>query len=306
MAKTSYIFGPVPSRRLGRSLGVDLVPAKTCTYDCVYCQVGRTTEQTCERREWVPLEAVLEQLAEGISRRPDYITLSGSGEPTLYLRLAELIEAIKRLTDIPVAVITNGSLLDRPEVRRDLVRADLVLPTLSAGSQEIFERIHRPCPEISFADMLEGLVAFRREYAGPIWLEVFLLPGLNTDHLELQRIKDCLQRIRPDRVQLNTVSRPPAEKDTPAVPAAELERIAALLGPNVEIIATNPKGPPPTPADVREEDILTMLRRRPCSIEDIAQGLAIAPEQARRLVEDLFGRGLIRTEQVNLRWYFKA
>jgi len=153
----AYVFGPVPSRRLGRSLGVDVVPLKTCTYDCIYCQLGRTTRKTTERREWVPLEDVISELAEKLSAEPDYVTLSGSGEPTLYSRIGELIQRIKRLTDIPVAVLTNGSLLWDPGVRKDLLRADLVVPSLDAADAGMFRVVNRPHEDISFDQMLRGL-----------------------------------------------------------------------------------------------------------------------------------------------------
>ena len=169
MEKPSYIFGPVPSRRLGRSLGVDLVPAKTCSFDCIYCQAGRTTCKTIERKEWVPLDTVLAELKEKIASQPDYITLSGSGEPTLFSRIAELIQIIKDLTDIPVAIITNGSLLWLPEVRRELLQADLILPSLDAGSEEVLKKINRPHPQITFARFLEGLIKLRRESQGAYW-----------------------------------------------------------------------------------------------------------------------------------------
>ncbi|MCK4583355.1 radical SAM protein, partial [Candidatus Bathyarchaeota archaeon] len=164
--KHEYIFGPVPSRRLGRSLGVDLVPFKTCTCDCIYCQLGRTTNKTIERKEWVPTDSVIEQFKEKLDSNPDYITLSGSGEPTLFSQLEELISRIKDITDIPVAVLTNGSLLWLPEVRRTLKPADLVVPSLDAGSNQIFQYVNRPHHDITFSKMLEGLVKFRDEYDG--------------------------------------------------------------------------------------------------------------------------------------------
>ncbi len=169
----TYIFGPVPSRRLGRSLGVDLVPFKTCSYDCIYCQLGRTTNQTVERREWVPLDAVLAELRGKLASQPDYITLSGSGEPTLYSRLDELIDGIRAMTEVPIAVLTNGSLLWQPEVRSKLLRAHLVIPSLDAGDERTFQAIDRPHGTISFKRMLWGLIDFRREYQGQYWLEVF-------------------------------------------------------------------------------------------------------------------------------------
>ena len=162
----NHVFGPVPSRRIGRSLGVDLVPYKTCTYDCIYCQLGGTTNLTLEPKEWVPMDAVLDELKRKLETRPDYITLSGSGEPTLYSRLGEIIGRIREITDVPVAVLTNGSLLWKKEVREEVAMADLVLPSLDADNDYNFRFINRPHPDISFDQLIEGLIEFRSEFTG--------------------------------------------------------------------------------------------------------------------------------------------
>ena len=164
---SGYVFGPVPSRRLGRSLGVDLVPFKTCTYDCIYCQLGRTTNKTIERRQWVPMELVLEELEKKLDSRPDYITLSGSGEPTLFTPLDKLIEGIRSLTDIPVAVLTNGSLLGSAEVRHKLAGADLVIPSLDAGNEVAFRLVNRPHEALAFERLLAGLSPSAADFVGP-------------------------------------------------------------------------------------------------------------------------------------------
>jgi wyosine [tRNA(Phe)-imidazoG37] synthetase (radical SAM superfamily) len=166
---TTHVFGPVPSRRLGRSLGVDLVPFKTCTYDCIYCQLGRTTCKTTERKEWVPLDSVLENVKEKLPSNPDYITLSGSGEPTLFSRVDELIDRIKAVTDVPVAVLTNGSLLWHEDVRRQLMGADLVIPSLDAGDEAMFRLVNRPCEEISFEQMLLTPAFLMNTFTGSAW-----------------------------------------------------------------------------------------------------------------------------------------
>jgi len=168
--KVKHVFGPVPSRRLGRSLGVDLVPYKTCTFDCIYCQLGCTTDKTIDRREWVPLGDLLEDVKAALVREPDYVTLSGSGEPTLYARLGELIAGIRSMTSVPVAVLTNGSLFWKPEVRKELLQADLVVPSLDAGTERSYLQVNRPHSEVTFERLIEGLEAFGREYAGQLWL----------------------------------------------------------------------------------------------------------------------------------------
>ena len=173
----NLVFGPVPSRRLGRSLGVDLVPFKTCTYDCSYCQLGRTTRLTVERKEWVPMDAILDELKRKLTCRPDYITLTGSGEPTLHSCLGQLIEHIQAMTRIPIAVLTNGSLLWQHEVRKELALADVVLPSMDAGGAFTFTCINRPQASLSFETLVEGLVEFRRAFSGHYWLEVFLWGG---------------------------------------------------------------------------------------------------------------------------------
>ncbi len=310
MEKPSYIFGPVPSRRLGRSLGVDLVPPKTCSFDCIYCQVGKTTCKTIERKEWVPLDAVVAELKEKIATQPDYITLSGSGEPTLFSPIAELIQAIKDLTDIPVAIITNGSLLWQVEVRRELLQADLILPSLDAGSEEVFQKINRPHPQISFNRLMEGLTALRREYQGAYWLEVFMLQGLNTSEEELDNIADCILQNKPNRIQLNTVTRPPTEESALAVDMEQLERIADQfrergLAPTVEIITAATDHTQTAEFKGRSEDILTMLQRRPCTVNDIAQGLGMHVNEVVKFVESLKIEGKIREKRVNSQIFYQ-
>jgi len=302
----TYVFGPVPSRRLGRSLGLDLVPFKTCTYDCVYCQLGRTTHKTVERREWVPLDDVIEELRGALSSRPDYITLSGSGEPTLYSRLDELIERIHALTDVPIAVLTNGSLLWDPEVRAQIAAADLVVPSLDAGDESLFRTVNRPHPSISFAQMLAGLVAFREEYRGAIWLEVFILGGYTAIPAEARRIAEHARTVRPDRVQLNTVTRPPAEEFAVAVDRARMDEIATYFDPPAEVVADY-RGVHALPEfGATRAAVLELLARRPCSLEDIVEGLGAHRNEILKYVEELDGEGLLEKRRVDGRLYFSA
>jgi len=303
---TSHIFGPVPSRRLGRSLGVDLVPFKTCTYDCIYCQLGRTTCKTVERKEWVPLDEVLAQLKAKLSTRPDYITLSGSGEPTLYSRLGELIAAIKGMTDIPVAVLTNASLLGTRAVHEGILNADLVIPSLDAGDEPLFRHVNRPREEISFDAMVDGLIRFRQAYAGKYWLEVFLLGGITAIPAEVEKIRRLIARIRPDRVQLNTVTRPPAEDFALPVSRQDMERYAAMLGGRTEVIADFRGVHREGEFAAKREDVLDLLRRRPCTIEDITAGLGMHTNEAAKYVTELLERGAIVAEAREGRSYYKA
>jgi wyosine [tRNA(Phe)-imidazoG37] synthetase (radical SAM superfamily) len=302
---SSYVFGPVPSRRLGRSLGVDLVPFKTCTYDCIYCQLGRTTQKTLERKEWVPLEEVVDELKGKLISRPDYITLSGSGEPTLYSRIDELIDHIRLMTEIPVTVLTNGSLLWKHDVRRQLMDAHLVIPSLDAGDKSMFEAVNRPHPEISFEQMLEGLIDFRKEYHGDYWLEVFLLGGHTAVLAEVRKIADCVKMIKPDRVQLNTVTRPPAETFASAIDWRILNNLALLFNPQAEVIADFRGIHAEGEFQASRETILQLLQRRPCTIEDIASGLNIHRNEAVKYVEDLLRQKTIDYELRNGKLYYK-
>ncbi len=303
---SKYIFGPVASRRLGRSLGVDLVPFKTCTYDCIYCQLGPTTCKTLERTEWAPLEDVLAELAGALDSNPDYVTLGGSGEPTLHCRIGELIRRVKAMTDIPVAVLTNGSLLCRRDVRADLAAADLVVPSLDAGGEETFRAVNRPHEDIAFDEMLRGLIDFRRQYEGQYWLEILLLAGQTAAEEEVSRIVECVERIKPDRVQLNTATRPPAEGFARAVPAERLRELAAMFDPPAEVIADVRSGgehhAPPTGRD----EIMSLLRRRPSSLDDIAGGLGIHRNEAVKHIEHLLAEGLIEPAPSAGRLYYKA
>ena len=283
----SYVFGPVPSRRLGRSLGVDLVPFKTCTYDCIYCQLGQTTNKTLQRREWVPLGDVVAEVKDKLSSRPDYITLSGSGEPTLYSRIDELIDRVRSMTSIPVAVLTNGSLLWQEEVRRQLMDAHLVIPSLDAGDRLTFSVVNRPHSGVSYEEMVDGLVAFRNEYYGEYWLEVLLLAGYTAIPAETHKLADRVRRIKPDRVQLNTVSRPPAEDYAMAVDRQRLAELAAIFEPPGEVIAEFRGVYAQSDFAASRESVWEMLQRRPCSIDDIAEGLGMHRNEAAKYVEEL-------------------
>jgi len=302
----SLVFGPVPSRRLGRSLGVDLVPFKTCSYDCVYCQLGRTTHKTTERREWYPLEEVVRQVAEKLDSKPDYVTLSGSGEPTLHARVGELIARIKEMTDVPVAVLTNGSLLWDPAVRRALAGADLVVPSLDAGDERLFRYVNRPVSTITFEQMVDGLVAFRDSYRGRYWLEVFLLDGVTVLDAEIEKMAAIIERIRPDKVQLNTVTRPPAEQYAYAVSRERMERAAAMLGERAEVIADFRQAHQMPSFVARRQDVLDMLLRRPCTVEDVAAGLGMHRNEAVKYLEELSAEGKLVAEMRGAGTYYRA
>ncbi|MBN1192433.1 MAG: radical SAM protein [Coriobacteriia bacterium] len=298
-AQRSHLYGPVPSRRLGRSLGIDLVPFKTCTYDCVYCQLGRTTHKTMERQHYVPVDEIMAQLRCRLQsiERPDYITLAGSGEPTLNAGIGDLIGRIKESTDIPVAVLTNGSLLWMREVADSLMGADLVVPSLDAGDAELFERVNRPCEGISFGVMVEGISEFTTAFSGEVWLEVFLVEGVTSAPAEVSKIAVLVERIRPARTQLNTAWRPPAEADVRPVSGEDLERLSLLLPGTVDITAerTDSASTAGERSSVRDDEIVSLVERRPCTAEDIATGLGMHVAEVLKRLDVLRVGGAVTT-----------
>ena len=283
MSVTTYhfLYGPVPSRRLGRSLGIDLVPFKTCTYDCVYCQLGRTTNKTLERKEYVSSEAILAELERKLAERdkPDYISLAGSGEPTLNSEIGKIIRGIKGMTDIPVAVLTNGSLLWLEEVQDALMAADLVIPSLDAGDDFLFQYVNRPHEGISFDKMVEGLAAFTKRFPKEVWLEVLLLSGVTGLSVEAKKIALIANRLGVARIQLNTATRPPAEAFAVALSSEQLLELKGLFHGQVDVISeTLPEvKDEAAPGQASDADILALLNRRPCTVEGIATGLALRP-----------------------------
>ncbi len=295
-----YTYGPVPSRRLGLSLGVDIVPLKTCTLSCMYCQVGETPDTTISRREYVPVAEVMEEL-KGLFKsgfKTDWVTFSGSGEPTLNSGIGSLIKGIKTLTGIPVCVITNGTLLWDVEVRRDISEADVVMPSLDSALENTFRAICRPHPDLNIKKIIEGLVQFRKEYHGKIWLEIMLVEGINDSSEELEALRGAAVRIEPDIVQLNTVARPPAEISARPLLRERLEEIRDFFGGNAEIIASF-KGVAKEITVAGIENIREYLKRRPGSVDDIVAALGIKKHEAEKNIEQLAESG-----EIILREYF--
>lgn len=316
-----YLYGPVPSRRLGLSYGVDIVPFKICTLDCVYCQLGRTSEKTTERRDFGPVEPVLSELKESLNTsRADYITIGGSGEPTLHLRLGELVEGIKQITDIPVALLTNGTLFYRPDVRAECAKVDVVMPSLDAGDEQTFQKIDSPESTISIESIISGLCAFRKEYVGQIWLEIFLVRSINTGPSQVARIKEAIDRINPDKVQLNTAVRPTADSEVVRLSLEEMNEVAEQLGPGCEVIADFSRAANEQvdsvdnidetrlhfPLSNKSQSLLSMLKRRPCSIEDISTGLSMNRNEVAKCVAELQDLGLIQAEDKGGKTFFKV
>ncbi len=293
--KKKHVFGPVPSRRFGRSLGVDLVPFKTCTHDCIYCELGRTTCRTLERKPYVNLEEILRDLDQALPRDPDIITLAGSGEPTLHSQIGELITAIKKRTSIPVGVLTNGALLFDPQVRRELASADIVAPSLDAGDRKTFAAVHQPHPDLDFDKVIAGMVDFGREFAGQIWLEVFFMEGYTANDDQAEKMAIIARAMSPYRIQINTVTRPPAMSSARPVSKEQLERYVPLFGDRCEVIASFSAGHPSEEfgADIVSE-ILDSVSRRPQTVEDLANGLGANAGQIAKAVEAMEADGKIR------------
>lgn len=239
------VFGPIPSRRLGQSLGIDPLPLKTCNWNCIYCQLGRSRPMTNERKEYVDPDLILAQVSEVLDAHAlgeiDWLTFVGSGEPTLHSGLGDLIRAVKGMADIPVAVITNGALLFLPEVQQDLLAADAVLPTLDAGSAALYKKINRPHPGVPFDQVIAGLTEFRKIYQGKYWVEIMMVRGVNDTEPALRELAAVLNRIDPDEVHINQPIRPPAETWVQPVDDEGLLRTRAILGDRVRFF-TYPEG----------------------------------------------------------------
>lgn len=287
---------------------MDLVPYKTCSLDCVYCQLGRTTDKTVERKEYIPAGVILSQLEETLSSRPtvDYITLSGSGEPTLNSGIGELIREIKGMTSIPVTVLTNGSLLYNEELRRDLLTADLLLPSLDAVRKETFELVNRPHPSLSIEEVVRGLFQFRKEFDGEIWLELMLVKGVNDAMTDIEELKKAVTDIKPDKVQLNTVARPPSEEFAHPLDMAELREKRAFLGRNCEIIAEFKERKQIAYSQDTEGAIVELVRRRPVTLQDISTSLGIHRNEAVKYLESLEQNGMIKVHNFKGSKYYEC
>jgi wyosine [tRNA(Phe)-imidazoG37] synthetase (radical SAM superfamily) len=303
-----YIYGPVPSRRLGFSLGVDTIPYKTCSFDCVYCQLGKTIDKTVKRMEYIPENEILSQLKKRLSlgRKIDYITFAGSGEPTLNSKIGELIKSIKGMTSIPVAILTNGSLLFRESMRSDILNADLVIPSLDAVTQEIFEIINRPHPSLNIDKIISGLINFREEFKGRLWLEVMLVKGINDNLDHIKKMKSVIERIKPDRIQLNTVVRPPTEKFASPLSPKELEKIKNVLGDNTQIIAKFESREQIAYIKDVEEAIVTLVKRRPVTLQDISNSLGIHRNEIIKYLSSLERDKKIKSRSYGDRIYYEA
>ena len=305
--KYRYLFGPVPSRRFGRSLGVDLTPYKTCSLDCVFCQLGRTRNKTVNRKEYVPVDTVLSEIEDWLKSngKADYITLSGAGEPTLHSRFGEVLEFIDKNSAIPAVLLTNGTMLYLPEVQEAAAKADVVKISLSAWNQISYGWVNRPHPKLRFDQLVEGQKAFRAKFKGQLWLEVFLVKGINSMPDDVRKIAAMAKEIKPDRIHLNTAVRPSAEDFVMALSKKNMEILTHLFRPTAEIIAEYSHSR--TPAVQADQDtIFSMLQRRPCTMEEITDIFDMHINEVSKHLGILIRSGRIRSEKKNSAIYYAA
>jgi len=292
------IFGPVPSRRLGFSLGVDTIPFKTCSLNCIYCQLGRTINKTIQRKEYIAADDILREIEEVLreGKRIDYITFSGSGEPTLNSEIRRMISRIKELTSIPLAILTNGTLLYRPRIREDLMEADLVIPSLDTVTQEIFEMVNRPHPSLKIEKVITGIDSFSQEFNGKVWLEIMVVKGINDSLEEIEKAAQVIKQMNLEKIQLNTVVRPPAEEFARPLTREDLNNIKTVLGKKCEIIAEFKRATQKAYKRDVEKRILSMVKRRPVTLVDISHSLGLHRNEIIKYVETLEKKHQIRTK----------
>ncbi len=303
----SIIYGPVPSRRLGFSLGVDIVPFKTCTLDCIYCQLGRTTLRTVRRREYIGKKDVLKEIRKCLRNHKfiDYITFAGSGEPTLNPGIGGIIAGIKEMTDTPVAVLTNGTLLYRRDVRRDLLGADLVVPSLDSATVRGFGKINRPYSSLDVGRIIDGIVKFRREYKGKLWLEIMFVKGYNDTDAEIDGLRKAVKAIKPDRVHLNTVVRPPAEEFAGIVGKVRMKNIAKKIGKECDIICDVKWKNSELFIDDLRETMMDIIKRRPVTVRDLSLSLGVKKGEVVKNFLVLEKLGMIKVEKKNNKTFLK-
>jgi len=297
--KYRYLFGPVVSRRLKLSLGIDPVPFKTCSLDCVYCELGKTTDKVVKRKSFAKPKEIIGEVIQFLrtGNKPDCITISGSGEPTLNRDLEEIIQEVKKITSIPLAVITNSTLMSDPKVRSALLPADVVLPSLDAVSPEVFARVNRPHPSLQVDRIISGLQQFREEFTGEIWLEVLLVRGINDQPEEMELLREAALSLHPDRIQLNTVARPGTEDSALPLVDEHLQELKEFFGPLAEVIAGSRHSSAKVQADSAEERILEIASRRPVTVEEIAAGMGLEIKEAEKILNRLCQEGKINLKQ---------
>lgn len=304
--KYKHLFGPVTSRRLGVSLGIDLVPYKYCPLNCVYCEVQSTTHLQTKREEFFPTQDILDELDSFMRERPhlDYITFSGAGEPTLNSSIKDIISHVKeQYPEYKLALLTNGVLLNDDAVLAEILPCDLILPSLDAATQKVYEMINRPKAGLKVEELISGLVKLRERYQGQIWLEVFIIPGINDMEEELLPLREAIARIKPDIVQLNSLDRPGAEEWVEAATARDLKKVkdfmAIALSTPIEIIA---KIKYQGGMDSLDAEVVSFIQatisRRPSTAEDLAEMLNIHINEIMKILRELAHEGKLQAERM--------
>lgn len=307
-----FCFGPVPSRRLGRSLGVDILPRKTCNLNCIYCELGPTKTYACVRAEYTPVLEICREIKEAVAGGTDFdaLTITASGEPTLHATLGEILACARALTDRPLAVLTNGTLFIDPAVRRDVAQADIVLPSLDAALARSFRRVDRPALCVEFGGIISGLAALRKEFSGRIWLETLLVKGVNDAEEDLIALREAYARIGPDAVHLNTVVRPPAVPWARPLTGRELDEARAFLQEGldvpVEIVADTKKRLAEGFHPLLEREILDMLLRRPMRQDEIANLINCDGDAVGRVISGLLAQGRVSEEDFEGKTYYRG
>ena len=294
-----YIFGPVPSRRLGVSLGVNLLPGKTCNLNCVYCECGKTVDLLVERKEYVPTKEVIEELDDYLKDDPylDFVTFAGSGEPLLHSGISEIIDGIKERTDAKVALITNGTLFDDKAIFEEIKRVDVLVPSLDAISKDVFLKMNRPNSKLDLDKILAGMYSLRDNFDGEIYLEIFIIEGVNSTKEELDKFREAIVKIRADRVQLNTLDRPAVEGWVKPASMELLSSIVEYWGlPNVEIVKKyTSRNLIKNYKESSEEKLMTLIENRPCTIDDIKEVLGLSSVEINKYLDVLEKENLIKT-----------
>lgn len=292
-----YLFGPVASRRFNLSLGVDLIPLKTCTFNCIYCELGTMSKPVCRLRPYVSVPAIMAELKDFFqddNNRADYITLAGSGEPSLNTSTGDIIRSINAEYDVPVAVLTNASLMTFKTVRKRLSLAQVVSPSLDAVTPKIFNRINRPYPGCNIDGIIKGLISFRQEYKGKLWLEIMFVDGINDSSDEIDKLLWACGLIAPDEIHLNTVVRPPCESWARPISMDRMLELKAIFGPSARI-PFNIKNLSVQGKDTKSQKdmILNMLKRRPCTINEISSAFALLPKDVKNIITSLVNDSLV-------------
>jgi wyosine [tRNA(Phe)-imidazoG37] synthetase (radical SAM superfamily) len=303
------IFGPVPSRRLGFSLGVDIIPYKTCSFDCIYCELGKTDCKTIEPVEVIQPEIVLKEL-EGVlsasSLTLDYITVSGSGEPTLHPQLGLILQEIRKIAGVPIALLTNGSLLFNEEVLERVLAADIVVPSLDAPNPMVFQIVNRPHPSLTFDQLIAGLIKLGKSKGPRVWLEVLLLRGINDTPEQIEGFGHYIKKINPEKIHLNTVVRPPVENYAAPLAEDRLQEIQKTWGPRAEIISGPPQDKVQAKRIAEESKICDLVARRPCTAEDIAQFMGLSLDETVPLLNRLIEAKKIAFEMFNRQGFYRG